>query len=183
MFALSLFSPLKPLLSIFSHEMGWTQIDHMISKIPLGPQIQWVFSPSDTTNTYPRPGWKGLTYEGGVNHIWGLTFWRAGGSVAAFSSHTLGIGPHSRRWAAGGGQVKLCLPLPIAHLTPEPPHFPPHSWKNCLLGNQFLMPKRLGTAGLWGLAFSSLNTRQKGKHDYRLTLYFPVIGSIYKDLL
>ena len=95
-----------------------------------------------------------------------------------------------RKWAAQqkvnswwGWRVKLYLPLPIAHLTPEPPHPLPHSWKNCLLGNQFLMPKRLGTAGLYGLAFSSLNARQKGKHDDRLTLYFPVIGSIYKDLL
>ena len=79
--------------------------------------------------------------------------------------------------------MKLYLPLPIAHLMPEPPHSLPHSWKNCLLGNQFLMPKRLGTAGLYGLAFSSLNARQKGKHDGRLTLYFAVLGSIYKDLL
>ena len=79
-----------------------------------------------------------------------------------------------RKWAAQqkvnswwGWRVKLYLPLPIAHLTPEPPHPLPHSWKNCLLGNQFLMPKRLGTAVkqstpklLWHFSFIQFSSVQ-----------------------
>lgn len=60
-----------------------------------------------------------------------------------------------RKWAAqqkvnswwGAASQTLSATPPLLTLMPGTTHSLPHSWKNCLLGNQFLMQKGWGLLG------------------------------------
>ena len=65
-----------------------------------------------------------------------------------------------------GKQAKLHLPLPITPLSlalpPPPPSTPSYLWKNCLIRNQSLGSKVLGTTALKDLAYTLRDEEDPG---------------------